>query len=207
MRAFLSMIARSITQLRPMPIGGCEESVQAEFKIIRAHDDAVANRRAALNDAAYADDASLEVRVGDDAAVGDDRLPQRCAVDFAARQKTRMRIDRRVGLKETVFRHDIGQVEIRLVKRADRSDVFPVALEDERADVPILDRRRNDVFAEIDQIVLQTFDQHVAIENVNAHRRLKQFLVFIRTDGAEQFPAHLHFLQTRFDPSVSRRTA
>ncbi len=27
MRAFLSMIARSITQLRPMPMGGCDESV------------------------------------------------------------------------------------------------------------------------------------------------------------------------------------
>src|SRR5262249_50329273 len=42
----------------------------AEFKVVRAHNDAVADGGAALNDAAYPDDASLQVRVRDDTAVG-----------------------------------------------------------------------------------------------------------------------------------------
>src|SRR4029077_1837368 len=127
----------------------------AEFKVIRAHHDAVANGGAALNDAAYANNASLQVRVRDDTAVRNNRLAQRCAVNFAARQKTRMRIDRRVGLKETIFWNHISEIEISLVKCADCSDIFPVTFEDKRADVPIIDRCWNNVFAEIEQIALQ----------------------------------------------------
>src|SRR5215468_842211 len=169
----------------------------AKLKVIGAHNDAVANGRAALNDAANADDASLQVRVRYDAAVGNNRLPERCTIDLTARQKPRMRIDRRVGFEETVFRNHISQIKISFVECADRSDVFPVTVKDKRADVPILDRRRNNVFTEIEQIALHAFDKYVAIENVNTHRCLKQFVVFVRTNGAKQIPAHLHFLHTR----------
>ena len=182
MRAFLSMIARSITQLRPMPIGISSEGRSlAEFVKIRAHDDAVPNGRAALNNAAHADDAALDVRVGDDAAVGNDRLAQGRAVDFAAGQETRVRVDRRIGFEETVGGNQVGEVEIGFVKRADRSDVLPVAVKNVgAARCAFLNRGRNDVLAEIDEIVVQTLDQHVAIEDVDAHRRLKQFLVLRR---------------------------
>ena len=54
------------------------------------------------------------------------------------------------------------------------------------------------MFPEIDQIVLQRLYQHVAIEDVNSHRRLEQFFIFVGTDGAEQLPAHFHFLQDCF---------
>src|SRR5262249_37135 len=109
------------------------------------------------------------MRVRDDAPVGDNRLTQRCAIDFAARQETRMCVDWGLRLKEAVFWHHISEVQICLVECADRSDVFPITFEDKSADVPIFDRYRNDVFSEIEQIALQGFDEHVAVENVNAH--------------------------------------
>ena len=84
-----------------------------------------------------------------------------------------MRINWRFGVEETIFRHQIGQIQIRLVKSANRSDVFPVSLEDKRAHVSILDRLWNDVLPEIDQIIFQTFDQHLSIKDVNSHRSLK----------------------------------
>src|SRR5439155_11260652 len=87
------------------------------LEIIGAHHDAIANRGAALNDTANADDAPLDVRVRDNAPVGDDRLTQSRPVDFAAGQKPRMRVNRRLGVKKTVFWNKVGQIEVRLVKR------------------------------------------------------------------------------------------
>ena len=80
------------------------------------------------------------MRIRNDATIRNNRLPQGGAVDLASRQKTRMRVDRRLGLEEAVFGHDVGEIEIRFVEGADRSDVFPVALKDKRADMPIFDR-------------------------------------------------------------------
>src|SRR5437762_3230987 len=65
--------------------------------------------RAILADsAAYSDYASLKVRIRNDAAVGNNRLPQCGAIDFAPGQKARMRVNRRARLEEAVFRHDVG---------------------------------------------------------------------------------------------------
>ena len=111
--------------------------------------------------------------IRNDAAVRNNRLPQSGAVDFAAWQKARMRINRRFRVEETVFRHKVRKIEIRFIKSADRSDIFPVTFKNERAHMSIFDRVRNDVFAKIDQIIFQAFDQDVAIENINAHRGLE----------------------------------
>src|SRR6266496_4214090 len=113
------------------------------------------------------------MRIRNDAAIGNDRLPQSGSVDFASRQKTRMRIDRRLRLKKAVFRHDVSEIQIRLVKGANRSDVLPVALEDERADMSIFDRHRDNVISEIGQVVLQRFYEHISVEDINPHRRLE----------------------------------
>ena len=80
-----------------------------------------------------------------------------------------MRVNRRVWLEETVFRHDIGQVQVRFVKGANRSDVLPISLVDKRADMSILDRVWDYVLSEISQIIFQAFNQHLAIEHVNSH--------------------------------------
>ena len=148
------------------------------LEIIGAHHDAAANRGAALNDTANADDAPLDVRIRDNAPVGDDRLTQSRPVDFAAGQKPRMRVNRRLGVKKTVFRNKVGQIEVRLVKRADGTDIFPIALENECTHMSILDRSRNDMFAEILQFIVQALHEHLPVENVNSHRCLKQFFVF-----------------------------
>ena len=77
------------------------------------------------------------MRIGNNAPVGNDRLPQRRAINFAPRQKSRMRINRRFGIEEAVLWNEISQVEVRFIKRAHRSDVFPVTLENERVDMSI----------------------------------------------------------------------
>src|SRR5205085_11096477 len=100
------------------------------------------------NHAAYPHYASLQMRIRNDAPIGNDRLPQGGPVDFAARQKTRMRIDWRLRLEEAVFRHQVSEVQVRLVKSTNRSDVLPVTLEDKRADVPIFNCHRDNVFSE-----------------------------------------------------------
>ena len=84
-----------------------------------------------------------------------------------------MCIDRRVGLKETVFRNHISEIEVSLVECADCSDVFPITFEDKRTDVSISNRLRNNVVTEIDELVLQQFNEDLPVEDVNAHRCLK----------------------------------
>src|SRR5207237_8015773 len=118
--------------------------------------------------APHADDRPLNMRVRDTAAIGDDGLPQRRAIDFAARQKPWVRVDRRGGVEETVLRQEIRQIEVGFVKSADRSDVLPISVKNESADISLLDRLRDDVLSKIDQIVLQALYQHVPTKNVNA---------------------------------------
>src|SRR5262249_7820278 len=104
------------------------------------HDDAVPDRRTALNNAAYSDHASFQMRVRDYASIRNDCLPQGGTVDFASRQKAWVRVDRRLRIKEAVIGHHVGEIQVRLIKSPDCSDVFPVTLKDKRADMPIFDR-------------------------------------------------------------------
>ena len=96
-------------------------------------------------------------------------MAQRRAVDFAARQKSRMRVNGRLRIEETVLGDEISQVEICLVKRAHRADVFPVTLKNERAHMSIFYRLRNDVLAKVNQLIVETFHEHVAVENIDTH--------------------------------------
>src|SRR5437588_1315600 len=106
-----------------------------------------------------------------------------------------MRVNWGLGIEETVFRHEIGQIQICLIKSSDRSDVLPISLINKRAYMSIFNRVRNDVFSEIDQIVFQTFDEHLPVEDVNSHRSLVQLLFFVRPDRAQQFPADSHLVK------------
>src|SRR5205823_14164264 len=56
----------------------------------------------------------------------------------------------------------------------------------------------NDILSEVDQLVFQTFDEHLPIEDVNSHRSLVQLLFFVRPDRAQQFPADSHLLKDSF---------
>ena len=51
------------------------------------------------------------------------------------------------------------------------------------------------MFAEIEQVVVEALHQDVAIEEVNSHRCLEQFVVFFGANGAQELPAHLQFLK------------
>src|SRR6266478_5263037 len=104
-------------------------TVFAEFVKIGAHYHAVANGCAPLNNATHPDYAALDVAIGDDAAIRNDRLAQGGAIDFAPGQKPRMGINRRIGFEDTVSGNQVGEIEIGFVKGANRSDILPVAVE------------------------------------------------------------------------------
>src|SRR5205085_10294658 len=56
---------------------------------------------------------------------------------------------------------------------------------------------RNDVFAEIEQVVVEALHQNVAIEEINSHRSLKQVVIFFGTNGTQELATHLQFLKDR----------
>ena len=143
MRAFLSMMARLMTQLRPMPMAGAlagrfeRVGPRVALVIIRAHEHHVAQFRAAVDHAADADDAPLQPRVREDATVGNDRVADADAVDLAGRQEAGAGVDGRFRVEKAVRRDDVRQREVRVEKRPDRADVLPVILEDVRVHAEI----------------------------------------------------------------------
>src|SRR5207248_9843026 len=135
---------------------------------------AIANGCTALNNAAHSDNAALDVAIGYDAAVGNNRLAQGRAVDLAPRKKPGMSVNRRVRFEKTIGWNQVGEIEIGFVEGANRSDIFPVAVENIGPDIARLDRSRDDVLAKIEQIVVKTLDQYVAIEDLTSQRCRRQ---------------------------------
>src|SRR4029453_14218512 len=129
------------------------------LKVISTHYDAVTDGRAALYDAAYPNDAAFQVRIGNDASIRNDRLPQSRAVNLCTRQGPRMRVDRRLRFEKAILGNNVGQIQIGLIESPDGSNILPDTLKDKCAYVSVFDRVWDDMFAEIHQIVLQTFDQ------------------------------------------------
>ena len=80
-----------------------------------------------------------------------------------------MCIDRRTRFVEAEFRVAIGQVEAGLKERADRSNVFPISLEDIGLNPVFLDGGGDDILTEICEVVVQAFDENVAFEDVDSH--------------------------------------
>ena len=159
-RAFLSMIARSMTQFLPMPIPGDSDLLREGGLVeIRAHDDAVADRRAGVDVGAHADDRALDLGVGHDAAIGNDGLLDGGAVDLARGQETRVRVDRRGRIEEIEGRQRVGEIEIGLEKGADRPDVLPIALENIGLHAALVDHLGDDVLAEIDVLIVERIDE------------------------------------------------
>src|SRR5205823_11822870 len=101
------------------------------------------------------------MRIRDDTSIRNDCLSQGGAIDFASRQKARMRVNRRLGLKETVLGHYICEIQIGFVESADCSNVFPITLKNKCADMQVFDRLRDNMFSEIDKIVLLRLAEHV----------------------------------------------
>jgi hypothetical protein len=84
-----------------------------------------------------------------------------------------------VGIVEVERWVGVHHVHVGLVERADRSDIPPVAFEEVGLHAARVDTRRDDVVAEVDQIVAERVDQSTFVEQVDAHRSQ------IRTVGAD----------------------
>ena len=152
--------------------------------------------------AADADDAALDVGVVDDAAVGDDRLADRRAVDLAGGEETRVRVDGRGGVEEIELRHRVGELEIGVEEGADGADVLPVALVDVGVDAEFCEHVRDDVLAEIHEVIVERLHEHLAVENVNAHRRLKQLRVRRQAQLLQKRRRDAHGVEHARDPSA-----
>ena len=63
--------------------------------------------------------------------------------------------------------------------------------------MPLADGLGDNVFAEIIEVAVQALDQDLAIENVNAHRRLEQFFVRTAPDRFEQFAIQFQLVEQR----------
>src|SRR5688572_9581298 len=102
-----------------------------------------------INQAAHTDNAMLYFRVVDDATVGDDGVINFCAVDFRSGQKPGPGENRRAHIEEIKLRQLRNQVQVRLEKVPDRSDVLPVSLKNIRENAVRLDGAGNDMLPEI----------------------------------------------------------
>src|SRR5438105_2742337 len=92
------------------------------------------------------------------------------AVNFRAGQEARAAEDRGGHVEKIETRQLAGDVKVRFEESADGADVFPVALKDGGKDAAILDGLGDDVFAEIGELVVEEALDHLAVENVDAHR-------------------------------------
>src|SRR5436305_869178 len=99
------------------------------------------------------------------------------AIYFGSRKKPWPRENRRAHVEEIETGQLLGEIEIRIEEASNRSDVFPITLEDVGEDAMTLDRPRNDVLAEIRLVIVQQLDHHVAVEDVDTHGREEKFVL------------------------------
>ena len=163
--------------------------------VVRSHDDGVGDLAAGFDDRAHADDGSPDRRAGDDTPVREQGLFDHRIVDLAGRQESSPGVNRIVCVEEIELRHDFGTLQVGLVERADRADVLPVALKDVAIDIAVLDDRRNDVFAEIFQVVVEGFLQDIAVEQINPHGSLETLGLTGDADGLKQAGRHLQLVE------------
>jgi hypothetical protein len=140
--------------------------------VVRADEQRVLDAGSAADAAADADDRALDLRAVHDAALADEGALDVTALDLRRRQEARVRVDGVGRVVEIKRRDRVAQGEVRLEVRADRADVLPVAAVDVRLHAHARHRVRDDVPAEVDELwVRQRLLQHLALEDVDAHRR------------------------------------
>ena len=96
-----------------------------------------------------------------------------------------MRIDRLVFVVDVELRSRFGQIDIRFVKTADRSDIFPITVEDIRIDFFRFYRCGDYLFSEIGHIVVEHFIHDGSVEDIDTHRR--EIFFFRRQIAARVF--------------------
>src|SRR4029453_13489033 len=104
--------------------------------------------------------------------ISDDRVADLAINELRARQVPSSRVYRHIGIEEIELRHNVGHVDVGIVKGADRSHVLPIAIEEIRLDLVIPDGRWNEIAAKVSMLALtQHCSQDFEIEDVDAHRR------------------------------------
>src|SRR5580704_8632856 len=121
--------------------------------IVCPHQDRVADRGAASDHAPNPDDRPVDVRIGNDRAIGDNRPLNLRSADLACRQVTLLGVDSINVVKKIERRHRIGQSQVGFEKRPYCSDIFPVPLKNVGKDSVLLQRARDNVLAEVVVIV------------------------------------------------------
>ena len=98
----------------------------------------------------HADNAFFDNRrSSDEAAVRNQAVANSAGTHASRWQKSRASKDGGSAIGELERRIRIGQSKVCIVEGFDRSDVFPIAIEQMRLHVMIFDRERKDVFAEV----------------------------------------------------------
>src|SRR5688572_13341567 len=106
-------------------------------------------------------------------------------------------VDRRFRIEEIELGQRRRKIEVRFVKRANRPDVLPVAIEQMRLHIVLVDRRWNYLATEIDGrlVVLQEFFQLLIIEYVDTHGSEKRAALRLFAGQAEVCRVDAHRLE------------
>ena len=137
--------------------------------IVAAEDHHAVQLCAVADNGAQADDGVANPGAVDDAAVGNDGVVHLGTVDLGAGQIAGPGENGRAHVEEIEARQLGDEVEIRLEKVPDGSDVLPIALINVGEDPVRVDGLGDDVLAEVGQVVVQQVANDVAVENVDAH--------------------------------------
>ena len=188
--------------LRPHAQGGqslrqCCLDLLRGLVVVVAHQNYILQHRAGLDPAADADHGVVDLRVHDDAAVGNHGAGQPAAHDLAGRQVAGVGVNRRLRVEEIELRQLMAEIEIRVEKGADRSDVLPIALVDVGEKSPARNQVGDDVLAEIDLLTRKSPGQHLAVEDVNTHRGQEKILAARIVQPGEDRLLHLQRLKQR----------
>jgi len=158
--------------------------------VVRPHHQRIADVGAGLDPAPHPDQGVLDVRVVDDAPVGDERALDLALDDLGGRQVPRVGEDRRGRVVEVELGERGAEVEVGLVERADGPDVLPVSLVLEGVHPVGLDDLRDHVLAEVRLGAGQGLLQHRVVEHVDPHRRRQRVGVHRLVQPGHPAPVH-----------------
>src|ERR1022692_2443117 len=139
---------------------------------IRADQQAVADVRGGADAAADPDHGAVDLGAVHDAALGDERVMDVAPLDLGRGEKSGVRVDGVLLVVEIKGRDRLAQRQIGLEIGLDGSDVLPVAAVDVRLNALARHGVGDDVPPEVDQLGARERQlEHVALEDVDAHRR------------------------------------
>ena len=167
-----------------LPGGG---SPLVALEIVSPHHDDVPEFGSGVDEAPDTDDAPLEARGMNLAAVRDHGPVNDGVLDHAGGKESGLRVDGRSGGVKIVLGLGVAEVQVGVKEGTYRPDILPVPAEDVGLNVPGADGPRYDMLSEIFQRVVETLSQDLAVEDIDPHVCQIQLLLL----GFVQFPEDL----------------